>query len=548
MQRAATLGDSLPEIGNRLHADIVVNGTMRRLKDKLSVSVTLTDVESGHQLWSAVFDRDAEDVLAIQREVANAVAGALRQKAEGGASTQQPREVLVYDNYLLGRFYRTRRTEKDLTRALGYFDKALQLDPLFVPANRGMAAAYLLLSFYGDEPLFEALENAQPFLERALELDPDDEEVQALIGLSHYLKGSPGLAEEYLMRTVATHPNLVEAWMWLGLARQQQGRLLDALMPLKRAFELEPLMVTSAVNYANALSWLGRDEEAIALLNNLATTVDETSENQAQLYRVLSNLQISQGNLADAYESASHALAVAPQSALSKANMAMISEFLGYSEQASKLSQAAFAQSVPGRGTMEYLARGTIMFPGMLPKDLLEARLAHLQRLPNVPEIEWRIANLDVGMSAYFAGELDKATTTLRKALDGRDYPLTRADDDIFVCLSLVDALRRSDRIEEAEDRLARCEEELQNAGRQGWDSQALAISRVRLAVLRGDQQGANQQLEALFDRGFRSKPLLLLDPILQTLQQSSTYQHVLKEIVSAVDTARKEISKAENP
>ena len=72
---AATLGESLPEIGRQLHADIVVNGTIRRLKDKLSVSSTLTDVESGHQLWSEVFDRHSADILAIQREVANAVAG-----------------------------------------------------------------------------------------------------------------------------------------------------------------------------------------------------------------------------------------------------------------------------------------------------------------------------------------------------------------------------------------------------------------------------------------------------------------------------------------
>lgn len=544
---ASTLGDSPPEIGRHLDADVVVNGSIRRGNENLTVSGVITEVETGHRLWSDVFDRSADDVLAIQREVADAIAGALWHTVKGDVSApqpyMQPNDRGVYDNYLLGRYYRSQRTQGDLQRALGYFGNALKLDAEYVPAIRGMAAAHLLLSFYGDETLSDALENAQPFLEHALALAPDDAELQALIGLSHYLKGAPGLAEESLMRAVAIHPNLVEAWMWLGLARQQQDRLRDALAPLDRASNLEPLMVTSAVNKANELSWLGRGDEAIALLDDLASTANETFGNRSQLYRVLSSINRSQGNLYEAHTWATRALDVGPESALSKANMAVTLGSLGQYEQAAELARVAYEQSAPGRGVMDYLTRGSVVSPGILPKDLIEARLAHLQHLPGIPEIEWRMAHLHVGMLAYFDGELGGATEHLHKALDGRTYPVTRADDDVFVCISLADALHRSDRNAESVDLLDRCEEEMSIVSKQGWNTGSLAISRVRLAIMRGDQHAADQLLEALFGYGFRNQALMLSDPILKRLETSEAYQRLHTRVVNAIEADWKTIS-----
>jgi len=548
---ASTLGNSRSEIGHHLDADFVVDGSIRHANEKLSVSGVITEVESGHRVWSEVFDRSADDVLAIQREVAKAIADALWHTVEGDNSppqplqpSMQPHETDVYDNYLLGRYYRSRRTQEDLQRALGYFGEALQLDPDFVPAMRGTAACHLLLSFYGDEPLSEALEHAQPFLEHALELAPDDAELQALIGLSHSLKGEPGLAEEFLMRAVSTHPNLVEGWMWLGLAREQQDRLRDALTPLERASYLEPLMVTTVVNHANALSKLGRGEEAIALLGELASTADETFENRAQLYRVLSGAHLIRGSLVDAYTWASRALAVAPQSTLSKANMAVTLVMLEQFEEAAELARASIEQAAPGRGVMEYLTRVNVVSPGILPRDLIEARLANLQYLPDVPEIEWRRASLDVGMLAYFDDELSKTVSHLRKALDGRTYPITRADDDIFVCLSLADAMQRTDLFSAAKDQLSRCEQDMQHAIDQAWDTNSLTISQVRLAILRGDQKTANQLLDTLFERGFRNRTLMLNDPILNRLEHSDAYQRLLAQVAKAIEEGRDTISR----
>lgn len=545
-QLASSLGASPPEIGSHLDADVVVDGSIRRANQNLTVSGVITEVESGHRLWSEVFDRSADDVLAIQREVAEAVTGALRHTVEGGVEPpqphMQPRDIEVYDNYLLGRYYRSRRTQQDLQRALQHFSRALELDPRYFPASRGMAAAHLLLSFYGNEPLAVALENAEPFLQRTLDVAPDDAELLALIGLSHYLNGSPGLAEEFLARAVSTHPNLAEAWMWLGLARQQQGRLRDALAALESAGELEPLMVTSVVNHANALSWSGEGKQAIELLSDLASTADETFDNRAQLYRVLSSAQRDLGALEEAYAWAARAIEAAPDSALSKANMAVTLGLLGQTEAAGVLARAAYEPAAPGRAVMEYLGRGNVASMGILPENLAESRLDMLRHAQGTPEIDWRMANMDAGMLAYYHGELDRAVTELGKALNGRTYPVTRADDDVFACASLVDAKRRSGRTAEADDLLVRCEEDLKNADEQGWNSLSLAISRVRMAVLRGDPQ-AGELLTPLFERGFRNPALLSNDPVLKRLEQSTAYRRLFEQTAGAIDAAWKKIA-----
>lgn len=546
---ASTLGDSPPEIGRQLKADIVVSGSIRRNDDELTVSSVVTQVATGHRLWSDVFDRNADQILSVQREVANAVAGALQHTLEGGEpsprANMQSLDILVYDEYLLGRYYRVRRTREDLERALLYFDNALQLNPVYAPALRETAATHLLLSFYGDKPLAEALDDAEPFLERALELTPEDAELQAVIGLSHYYNGAPGIAEEFLLRAVDEHPNLAEAWMWLGLARQQKSNLVDALAAMEWAQTLEPLMVTSAVNRADALAWLGRDTEAIALLTNLAATATatETFGNRAQLFRALSAAYLREGHLVDAYGWAERALSVAPESALSQANMALTLAALGQFEQASETARAVYTRLAPGRGVMEYLELANIISPGIIPRDVVEWRLEGLQRLADAPEIEWRIANLDLGMAAYFEKDLAVATTTLRKALDGRTYPIDRTDSDLFYCTTLADALQRSGTREEAANQLLSCKEAMQDAKELGWNSVSLAVSEVRLAALLGDRQAAQQLLEGLYERGFRDLPLLLQDPILRSLEESSAYQALREEVSSSIDTAWTTIS-----
>ncbi|MCB1773356.1 MAG: winged helix-turn-helix domain-containing protein, partial [Gammaproteobacteria bacterium] len=474
-QLAQRLGQDTREIGNHVDADVVVTGNVRRSDQDLRIVSTLTDARTGYQLWSEVFDRSDNDILATQHEVADTIAAALNHTVGDDADTPLPDMPRLakraHDEYLLGRYYRTLRTQPDLERSVRYFERALALEPGYLPAQRGLAAAYLMLSFYGDLPLADALELAGKHLERAFATAPEDAEVLALVGLSHYLQGSYGLGEDFLLRAVATHPNLAEAWMWLGLTRQQQGRLHEALPAFEHASQLEPLLVTSLVNYANALSWSGEPGRGLALLRQLAAKANEAFENRDQLFRTLSSIARETGDLLAADRWADRAIAAAPGSPLSLANKAVVSALLGDTASATQHATRARGNSAPGRATMDYLARVDIAAPGILDSILPRDNPGQLQQRPGTPEIEWRLANLYAGMRSYFDGDLATAIEALGKSMAGRNYPVRRADEDVFVCGALVDALQRSGAQARAAKELADCREDLADAEQQGWNS-----------------------------------------------------------------------------
>ncbi|MEM9314884.1 MAG: winged helix-turn-helix domain-containing protein [Pseudomonadota bacterium] len=547
---ATRLGQDTGVIGQHVDASVVVSGTLRRSDDGIRVSSALTEVPSGYQLWSEVFDRDDHHIVAAQEDVALAIAAALDEFLEGGGpespvaltTVARTADRATYDNYLLGRYYRHLRTEHDLERARQYFRHALELDPDYAPALRELAATELLLYFYGSEPLSRANAEAEANLIRAMTLEPGAPEGLALIGLSHYLQGNYGLAEDSLLRAVEDHPNLHEAWMWLGLTQQQQGLLRNSLEAFEYSSQLEPLLVTAVVDYAEALVWSGRGDEARRLLENLANKANASMDNRDQLFRTLSLVLRKLGSLEQAFFWSERSLEAAPDSTLSLANKVVLLTLLGRDDEAKHLASRLYDDVQPGRGTMQFLGRANVIAPGILDHALLNAHLVQLQRQPDTPEIEWRLSNLDVGMSAYHQNDLGRAATLLDKALRGRAFPVMRADDDLYACASLVDAWERSGHPEAAATQLSQCLADSGAAEARGWNSLSMMVSEIRLAVLQNDDSAARARLPDLFARGLRNEPIIVNDPIITRLRDTDEYKALLSDIRSAVEAARQSI------
>ncbi|MEL7043402.1 MAG: hypothetical protein AAGL66_00060, partial [Pseudomonadota bacterium] len=198
-------------------------------------------------------------------------------------------------------------------------------------------------------------------------------------------------------------------------------------------------------------------------------------------------------------------LEAAPDSKLSLANKVVLLTLFGRDDEARRLASRLYDDVQPGRGTMQFLGRANVIAPGILDHALLSAHLAQLQRQPDTLEIEWRLSNLDVGMSAYHRDDLSRAATLLDKAMRGRTFPVIRADDDLYACASLVDALQRSGDPEAAATQLSECLADLSAAEAQGWNSLSMMVSDIRLAVLQNDDASARARLPALFSRGLRS-------------------------------------------
>ncbi len=532
----------LAEVGRRLAANAVVSGSVRQAAGHLRIAATLTDAATGYQLWTHIFDRQDGDILAIQRSIADEIAEALHRTLAVDGKTPaveaEPESPRAYDLFLLGRYYRAARSSDSLGRALGYFHQAQEVDPGFTAARREMATSYLLLSFYGDLPLAKALKESEPLLAACLRERPDDAEVMGAIGLSHYLRGAHGLAEDYLTRAVATQPNYAEGWMWLGLARLQQGRLPDATTAFARARGLEPLMVTAVGNHANALAWAGDTASARGLLLDLAATVVD----QPQLLRVLSGIALESGDLVEAHAWATKALAIDPKDALSKVNLAMVLGFLGQAEAAATLVAEAWTNPQPGRAVQRYLDRLGIAAPSLLPADPDEAYLARLRAEPDLPEIDWRLANARSGLARYVAGENAIARDRLRQALDGRAYPIERTDYDLFLCSTLADASQRAGDTAESARWLGRCESDLAEAKRQGWKTLPLEYAEARLLMLRQAPTAALERLDALIARGFRNLKLLQTDPVFEGLREDPAFRALTARIETLVQQAWAEV------
>lgn len=537
----------LAEVGRRLAANAVVSGSVRQSDGHLRISATLTDAATGFQLWTHIFDREDGDILAVQSSIAEEIADALNRtldlgpKPTGGEA--KPERTRAYDLYLLGRYYRAARSPSTLARALDDFRQALALDPGLAAARREMAATYLLLSFYGDLPLAEALKQSEPLLADCLREQPDHAEVIGVIGLSHYLRGAYGLAEDYLARAVGGQPNYVEGWMWLGLARMQQGRLPDATAAFAKARSLEPLMVTAVGNHASALAWAGDAAAGRKMLRDLATTVVD----QAPLFHFLSGLALDAGDLVDAHHWAVQALAIAPDDTVSKVNIAMVLGFLGQREAAATLVAEVWSRQQPGRAVQRYLDRLGIAAPSLLPADPDGRYLSRLREQPDLPEIDWRLANARTGLAHYVAGDHATARERLGRALEGRDYPIERTDYDLFLCTTLVDASRRAGDSATSARWLDRCDSELQEARQQGWMTLPLGYAEARLAMLHQSPAKALEQLEALAARGFRNLTLLRIDPIFETLRDEPVFRGIIRRIDALIEQAWADLQPAKN-
>ena len=139
------------------------------------MTAQLINVEDGYHIWSQSFDRELDDVFAIQDEVASAIATALVDSFAGleQAPTSRSRNFAAFEAFRTGRLHWWRRSPDELQKAITLFAGALEHDPSFAPAYAAIADSWLLLSLYGNLTSMKATERAMPMIERALEIDPE---------------------------------------------------------------------------------------------------------------------------------------------------------------------------------------------------------------------------------------------------------------------------------------------------------------------------------------------------------------------------------------
>ncbi len=258
------------EIGRKLRVAHVLEGSVRKAGNRLRVTAQLIDVSDGYHLWSETYQRDLQDVFAIQDEISRAIVAALEVKLTGrdgaAARSRMAGSVEAYDLYLKGRHFLNKRTKLAMQQAVVFFREAIECDPRFARAYTGLADAYLVLSSgtHGELSPREALASAVSNAEQALALDETLSEAHVSLGLARMNMWDWTGAEVRLRQAIELDPGYAAAHHHYGWLLALMGSLDHALVEIERARELDPLSLPIQTATGRIFQFMRRPDDAIA--------------------------------------------------------------------------------------------------------------------------------------------------------------------------------------------------------------------------------------------------------------------------------------------
>jgi TolB-like protein/Flp pilus assembly protein TadD len=272
--------EDIAEIGRKLKVSTVLEGSVRKMGNKLRITAQLVNVADGYHLWSERYDREMEDVFEIQDDISQAIVKALRVilTEDEKKQIEKPRAVNLeaYDFYLRGRqAFGIRRKSLEIARRM--FEKAIAIDPTYARAHAGLADTFSLMYTYFDTRQSN-LREADLASKKALELEPDLAEAHVARGLAVSLGNRFDEAETEFETAMRLDPKLFDAVYWYARARLSQGRYEEAVKLLERAAALRPEEYQVPGFLAQALTSLGRHEEAAVALKKDLRLVQEHLE------------------------------------------------------------------------------------------------------------------------------------------------------------------------------------------------------------------------------------------------------------------------------
>jgi TolB-like protein/Tfp pilus assembly protein PilF len=237
-------GEPPRTIGRRLNVGTVLEGSIRRAGERLRVTTHLVDVNEGFDLWSDTYEREAGDLLAVQREIERAIAGALRipiTEDSASAPRQPTGNPAAYDAYLAGTYLLDQPGPDALREAVAYLNRAIRLDSSFALAHAALAEAYLPAAGREELPPRVAMPRAEAAALQALKLDSTLAEAHSTLGAIRFLyyRDWRG-AESELRRAIAMDPGSAEAQHAYSHFLLAMGRSDESLEKMEKAVQLSP--------------------------------------------------------------------------------------------------------------------------------------------------------------------------------------------------------------------------------------------------------------------------------------------------------------------
>jgi serine/threonine protein kinase/Tfp pilus assembly protein PilF len=258
----------LPEIARELEVDAVVEGSVMVSGNRVRITAQLIEARTDRNLWSKSYERDLNDVLALQSELAKSIAKeikiAVTPEEEAVLTLSRPSNPEAFQLYMKGRHFWQMRTEEGLRMAIQRFSEALAIDPDYALAYAGIADAYNMLGSYDILPPHEVYPKAKEAAQRALELDQTLAEAYSSLAWVKFVYDWDFFgAESDFKWSIGLNPSYATAHQWYGAFLRDRGRFLEALASIQKARELDPLSLPVKVSTGLIYFYAGEYDQAI---------------------------------------------------------------------------------------------------------------------------------------------------------------------------------------------------------------------------------------------------------------------------------------------
>jgi serine/threonine-protein kinase len=241
------------EVGQRLGADLVIEGSVRKAGGQLRITAQAIQAESGHHLWSETFRRELKDVFTIQEEIAQSVAQLLQLHIPAAQASlrSSARNLDAYTRYLRARFLIHQQTPESLQAAAQQLRSLIEAFPDYAVGYSGLAQAIGSLSLFGVVSGRDVYAEVKASAERGYALDPDSGETcTVLAGLRSWFEHRWAEGQALFERALQLQPGLAGAHMLLAMTLLCQGKIVEAESSLRRSTELDPLSASDCARMA----------------------------------------------------------------------------------------------------------------------------------------------------------------------------------------------------------------------------------------------------------------------------------------------------------
>jgi TolB-like protein/Flp pilus assembly protein TadD len=348
------------EIGRSLEVGTLLEGSVRKSRNRLRITVQLVDVRKGFHIWSESFDREIEDVFEIQEEIARNVVHALRitlsPREKGSLKKMPTRNVQAYDYYLRGRSFYYRYGRNDIEFALQLFSRATELDPGFALAYAGLADCWSYIFLYSERK--ESIRfQAETASRRAVELSPESAQAQASFAVTMMLGGNTEEAERRYQAAVRLDSDLFEAWYFYARHAFALGNLDRAIRYYEEAMRVRPDDYQAPLLIAQIYDDLGKREEAREARKRGVALVESRLElypDDARALYMGANGLVALGIKGKGLEWARRARKIAPEEAMLLYNLGCIYALAGEVDEAIEALEKAVSLGVTQKGWYEH--------------------------------------------------------------------------------------------------------------------------------------------------------------------------------------------------